>query len=110
SAAPRRSTQALAMHWDGRRWSLARPPSDAVHVDQLIHGDGQIWALGRTGQDADIEAFLGSWDGSRWHSVRAPNSFALHGGAALPDGSGLLVVGHSLLGSGRSPLVAAYHW
>ena len=106
----RRSARALAMHWDGRHWTMTRPPADSVRVDQLISGDGQIWALGRTGQDADIESYLGRWDGSRWHSVHAPDSFVLHGGAALPDGSGMLVVGHSMLGPTRSPLVAAYHW
>lgn len=103
SSAPRRRTRALAMHWDGRHWSLARPPSEAVHVDQLIHGDGQIWALGRAVQD---EAHLSRWDGARWHSVPAPDSFLPHGGTALPDNSGLLLVGHN----GRAPLVAAYHW
>ncbi|HEX4223157.1 MAG TPA: hypothetical protein VHZ97_12390 [Pseudonocardiaceae bacterium] len=103
SNAMRRCTQALAMHWDGRHWSLARPPSEAVHVDQLIHGDGQIWALGRALQD---EPSLSHWDGARWNSVPAPDSFVPHGGAALPDDSGLLLVGHN----GRAPLVAAYHW
>jgi hypothetical protein len=110
TSASRRSARALAMHWDGRHWSMARPPAESVQVDQLVHGNGQIWALGRAELDADIETYLGRWDGSRWHSVRAPDSFVLHRGAALPDGSGLLVVGHSRLGSGRSPLVAAYHW
>lgn len=110
SQALRRSARALALHWDGRHWSLTRPPSDTVPVDQLIQGDGQIWALGRADPDAGIEGYLGRWDGARWHSVRPPDSFVLHGGAALPDGSGVLVVGHSLLGAGRSPLVAAYHW
>jgi hypothetical protein len=32
SHALRRGAPALAMHWNGRRWTLVRPPTDLTHL------------------------------------------------------------------------------
>jgi hypothetical protein len=37
SHALHRGAPALAMHWNGRRWSLVRPPLDTIPTTALHH-------------------------------------------------------------------------
>jgi len=62
---------AIAMHWDGRRWSLIPVPGGLG--SELFGVDGRmstsVWAVG---EQPSGETFVLHWDGQSWMEVPAP--------------------------------------
>jgi hypothetical protein len=94
---------ALALHWDGRRWSLSTSP--ALHERSLLSGvaavAGRAWAVGNGGSQPDQHALIERFDGKRWSVVPGSPGFSLSAVSARSDG-GAWAVG----ANGRRPLAA----
>jgi len=66
---------ALAMHWDGSRWSVVPTPDlpgaepRLTSVTALSSSD--VWAVGGRGSYTEDPALIEHWDGSRWSIVPA---------------------------------------
>jgi hypothetical protein len=94
---------ALALHWDGRRWSLSATP--ALRQRSLLSGvaavAGGAWAVGDRGLQPDQHALIERFDGKRWSVVPSPPGFSLSAVSARPAG-----VGWAVGANGRRPLTA----
>lgn len=69
------ASQALALHWDGTRWSVAKTPTDDRHLRDL--GDvtalspSNAWSVGQVMTPlGGVSAVVEHWDGTRWDVVK----------------------------------------
>jgi hypothetical protein len=94
---------ALALHWDGRRWSLSAIP--ALRQRSLLSGiaavAGRAWAVGEQGLQPDQHTLIERLDGERWSVVSGPPGFSLSA-VSVRSGRGGWAVG----ANGRRPLAA----
>ena len=94
---------ALALHWDGRRWSLSTIP--ALRQRSLLSGiaavAGRAWAVGEQGLQPDQHTLIERFDGERWSVVSGPPGFSLSA-VSVRSGRGGWAVGTN----GRRPLAA----
>jgi len=94
---------ALALHWDGRRWSLSATP--ALRQRSLLSGvtavAGPAWAVGERGLQPDQHTLIERFDGKRWSTASGPPGFSLSAVSAR-SGGGAWAVG----ANGRRPLAA----
>ena len=94
---------ALALHWDGRRWSQSATP--ALRRRSSLSGvaavAGGAWAVGDRGLQPRQHTLIERFDGKSWSLVQSPPGFSLRAVSARPGG-GLWAVG----ASGRRPLAA----
>jgi hypothetical protein len=94
---------ALAMHWDGRRWSLS--PTPALRQRSLLSGvaavAGRAWAVGEQGLQPGQHTLIERFDGKRWSVVSGPPGFYLSAVSAR-SGESAWAVG----ANGRRPLAA----
>ena len=69
--------QALAMHWDGRTWSVVPTPilADDVYLNDVsVVSPTDVWAVGYTlPANLDIQPIFFHWDGSAWSVVLSPH-------------------------------------
>jgi hypothetical protein len=89
-------SSALALHWDGTRWSRVPVPDPTVrHVNGSLEGGGEfrvvaaiaptdIWAIGNGGNDGLVE----HWDGRHWAVVDTPRVNLVDGALKAIAGSG----------------------
>ena len=74
-----RGDHALALHWDGRRWSRVATPD--VPRRSLLSGvaalPGEAWAVGDRDEQPHQQTLIERWDGARWSVVPSPRGFAL---------------------------------
>jgi hypothetical protein len=93
----------LALHWDGRRWSLTATPG--LRQRSLLAGvaavAGRAWAVGDRGLQPDQHALIERFDGKRWSVVPSPAGFSLSAVSTRPRG-GAWAVG----ANGRRPYAA----
>ena len=94
---------ALAMHWNGRRWSRVATPPVAQRglLSGVIARGGHAWAVGDQGLQPRQRTLIARFDGSRWRTVASPRGSSLAAIAASSAGP-VWTVG----ASGRRPLAA----
>lgn len=66
---------ALAMRYNGRRWTTVRtpsPPEGAQLNDVAAIGTDDVWAVGHTNPGDPGNALAMHWNGTRWTSVPVP--------------------------------------
>lgn len=66
---------ALAMHYNGRRWTTVRtpsPPEGSQLNDVVAIGPDDVWAVGHTNPGDYGDALAMHWDGSGWTTVPVP--------------------------------------
>jgi hypothetical protein len=94
---------ALALHWDGRRWSRSATP--ALRRRSSLSGvaavAGGAWAVGDRGLQPRQHTLIERFDGKSWSLVQSPPGFSLRAVSPRPGG-GLWAVG----ANGRRPLAA----
>jgi hypothetical protein len=94
---------ALALHWDGRRWSRVATP--ALPHRALLYGlvarAGRAWAVGDHGLQPRQQTLVERFDGKRWRIVPSPAGFSL---AAVTELSAGVV--WAVGANGRQPLAA----
>jgi hypothetical protein len=98
-----RGDHALALHWEGRRWSQSATP--ALRQRSLLSGvavaSGQVWSVGDRGLQPRQHTLIQRFDGKRWSVVPSPPGFSLAAVSAR-SGGGVWAVG----AKGRQPLAA----
>jgi hypothetical protein len=98
-----RGDHALALHWDGRRWSRSATP--ALGHRSLLSGVaaavGRAWAVGDRGLQPHQHTLIERFDGKRWSIVPSAPGFSLTAVSAR-SGGGAWAVG----ANGRRPLAA----
>jgi hypothetical protein len=63
----------LALHFDGKRWSVIASPSPAAHNDFLAVAAAStrdVWAVG--GNSGSLPALVEHWNGARWQVATEP--------------------------------------
>lgn len=92
---------ALALHWDGHRWSQTATP--AVAQRSLFTGvadsHGRVWAVGDQGNHH--KTLIERWNGGRWAPVPSPAGFGFAAVTVASSGT-TWAVGVN----GRRPLAA----
>jgi hypothetical protein len=80
---------ALALHWDGHRWSRVAGP--AVGPRSLLTGvvtaAGRVWAVGDRGLQPHQQTLIEHWNGTRWTITPSPLGFSLAAATRSPDGA-----------------------
>jgi hypothetical protein len=74
---PRRANRPLALHWDGRAWSVVSTPAlpgtqgslDAVGAVST----NDVWAVGSFGHEGRYRSLIEHWDGHAWSVASIPN-------------------------------------
>lgn len=96
-----RGDHALALHWNGQRWS--RIATSAVAQRALLSGvaarAGRAWAVGDRGLQPHQQTLILRWDGARWSIIPSPVGFSF-AAVALPSSGPAWAVG----ADGRRPL------
>jgi hypothetical protein len=94
---------ALALHWDGRRWSRVATPAFARRslLSGVIARGSRAWAVGDRGLQPNQRTLIERWDGVRWSVMPSPSGFAFASVATSPAGT-IWAVGQG----GRQPLAA----
>jgi hypothetical protein len=98
-----RGDHALALHWNGRVWSLVRTPpiTERSVLTGVATRDGQAWAVGNRGESHTL---IEHWNERRWTIVPSPDGRWLSAIATGRSGA-LLAVGASGP-NGSRPLAA----
>src|SRR5262249_20924209 len=80
---------ALALHWDGRRWSRVALPT--IRQRSLLSGvlarGGRAWAVGDRGLQPSQETLIERRDSVRWSVVPSPRGFGFTSVSRSPDGT-----------------------
>ncbi|MFD1543760.1 hypothetical protein [Nonomuraea guangzhouensis] len=83
-------TRPLAMHWDGRAWSVVPVPEppvgDAVLSSVAVRSADEAWAVGYAPSAVvghGVEPYVLRWNGTSWNRVPVPNDGEV--GLALAD-------------------------
>jgi hypothetical protein len=95
---------ALALHWDGQRWSRTTLPllRERTFLHGVVAGAGGAWAVGDRGLPPHHHrSLVERWDGRRWTVSRSPVGFDLAAAAAAAHGTTWAVGA-----VGRRPLAA----
>jgi len=94
---------ALALHWDGQRWSRVATPGFARRslLAGVVVRSGGAWAVGDRGLQPRQRTLIERWDGARWSVVPSPAGSMFSGVAMSPAGTAW-AVGQG----GRQPLAA----
>jgi hypothetical protein len=75
-----RGDHALALRWDGRRWSRVATPE--VGKRSLLSGvvalPNAAWAVGSRDEQPHQQTLIERWDGVRWSVAPSPPGFALN--------------------------------
>jgi hypothetical protein len=72
--------RALAMHWDGKEWSVMPTPDpgalDNTFNDVSAVARDDVWAVGSylAGEHVDAHMMVMHWDGKAWSQVETPQS------------------------------------
>lgn len=88
------SDETVAMHWDGKLWSLVESPNDeadSTFLASTVTHTGELWALGLAGPHlgAANKTVAAIWKDGSWITVPSPQSFETQGFAgavALSNG------------------------
>jgi hypothetical protein len=108
------SGQALALHWDGARWSLSAVPQPGSFGVSPLHGvtavsGADVWAVGNWETDTQgLSTFVVRWDGSGWRQVSSPDMAGTGTGqnllrdVAAASAADILAVGQKQAGFGTS--------
>jgi hypothetical protein len=70
----------LALHWDGRDWSVAEMPDTGEPESHLwaasAISSGDVWAVGNWARPGQLEGggLALHWDGTRWQNVPVPKA------------------------------------
>jgi hypothetical protein len=99
-----RGDHALALHWDGSRWSrITMPTHDGRSLLSSVVALGeQVWAVGDQGVGPRRRPLILRWDGAHFAAVTAPPGFDLASISGGQSGKNLWAVGSS----GTKPLAA----
>jgi hypothetical protein len=94
---------ALALHWDGRRWSRSATPAlrHRALLSGVVAAAGRAWAVGDRGLQPHQQTLIERFDGKRWSIVSSPPGFSLTAVSARSGGS-VWAAG----ANGRQPLAA----
>jgi hypothetical protein len=94
---------ALALHWDGHRWS--RIPTPPIPQGSLLFGvaarEGHAWAVGSRGDFAGAGTLIEYWNGARWAAAPSPHGLWFSS-VAVSSAGDAWAVGQR----GRRPLAA----
>lgn len=69
----------VALHYDGKHWSLSPSPSGKMHLNQLfgvsVLPSGEAWAVGFSFNDGLMagRTITLHWDGTAWRRISSPN-------------------------------------
>lgn len=116
--APGNYLKTLALHWDGRAWSIVRTPTPGPvgygHLDGVaVVAADDAWAVGSAEVSIGItHTLVEHWDGHAWTPVRSPNAGELPnalGSVAAAGPQDVWAVG-SWFGSGDVYRTLAIHW
>jgi hypothetical protein len=69
----------LALHWNGRRWSLV-PPAALGHrglFSAVLARNGGVWTVGDRGHQPHQQTLIEHWNGARLSIVPSPRGFGL---------------------------------
>ena len=68
--------QALILHWDGSRWSIARGAALGTSYNALTRvvavAPNDVWAVGYNGTSINFHTLAEHWDGFSWTAVTTP--------------------------------------
>lgn len=104
------SQAAVALRWDGNRWTRTTVGGVETLIDVAAIGPRDVWAIGTRG--VDEQDWLGHWDGANWLEVPPPprwkhvNSSAID--AVSADDVWLVGTDFGTTGSAAAPYIA--HW